>query len=74
MNFYDVINKRRTIRAFTNQDVSPEVMEKNTMGTTIILIIFKKIVPIGFKIVAFSPKIRPIIIPKPKPIKCFHIY
>lgn len=28
MNFYDVINKRRTIREFTNQDVPLEVLER----------------------------------------------
>ena len=54
---------RRSPRAAT-----PAVMEKKTMGTTIILIMFRKMVPRGFRMVAFSPKIRPMMIPRPKPM------
>ena len=50
---------------------TPAVMEQNTRGTTIILIMFRKMVPRGFRMVAFSWKIRPITIPRPKPMKVF---
>ena len=50
---------------------TPAVMEKNTIGTTIILIIFKKTVPSGFTMVAFSPNTSPMTIPRPKPINVF---
>ena len=50
---------------------TPTVMEKNTIGTTIILIIFKKMVPRGFTMVAFSPNTSPMTIPRPKPMNVF---